>query len=88
MIIQSTRVFIASQFVKAQIEIEGNKIKGIYKYNEKPVDKAKRRKRIQKFHNYWNRRRGIKARRGYLQRRRKRRNPTSTCSKKGKKKII
>lgn len=38
MIIQSTRVFIASQFVKAQIEIVGEKIVGIYKYNEKPVD--------------------------------------------------
>ena len=46
MIIQSTRVFIASQFVKAQVEIEGTKIKGIYKYNEKPVDVDYGTKRI------------------------------------------
>ena len=46
MIIQSTRVFIASQFVKAQVEIEGTKIKHIYKYGEKPVDVDYGTKRI------------------------------------------
>jgi len=38
MIIQSKRVYIASQFMPAQIEIEGKKIIGIYKYDEKKVD--------------------------------------------------
>ena len=38
MIIQSTRVYIASTFTKAQVEIEGEKIVGIYPYNTKPVD--------------------------------------------------
>ena len=38
MIIQSTRVYIASQFVKAQVEIEGDKIVGIYPYNTKKAD--------------------------------------------------
>lgn len=39
MIIQSKRVYIASNLTEAQIEIENGKITGIYKYNEKPVDK-------------------------------------------------
>lgn len=38
MIIQSKRVWIAGQFVSAQVEIEGKKIKGIYNYGEKEVD--------------------------------------------------
>lgn len=39
MIIQSTRVYICSTLSKAQIEIEDGKIKGIYPYGTKPVDK-------------------------------------------------
>ena len=39
MIIQSKRVWIAEQFVPAQIEIKDNKISDIYEYNTKPVDK-------------------------------------------------
>jgi len=39
MIIQSKRVFIASSFMEAQVEIKDGKILGIYKYGEKPVDK-------------------------------------------------
>ena len=39
MIIQSKRVYIASNMVEAQIEFVDGKIVGIYKYNEKPVDK-------------------------------------------------
>ena len=39
MIIQSTRVYIASTLMPAQIEIEDGKIKAVYEYNEKPVDK-------------------------------------------------
>lgn len=38
MIIQSTRVWVASQFIKAQIEIVDGKIKAIYPYNLKTVD--------------------------------------------------
>lgn len=38
MIIQSKRVFIASQLMPAQVEIKDGKIAGIYKYGEKPVD--------------------------------------------------
>lgn len=38
MIIQSKRVWIAGQFVSAQVEIEGKKIQGIYNYGEKTVD--------------------------------------------------
>ena len=37
MIIQSKKVWIADQFVPAQIEIDDNKISNIYKYNEKTV---------------------------------------------------
>ena len=39
MIIQSTRVYIASTLMPAQIEIEDGKIKAVYEYNEKPADK-------------------------------------------------
>ena len=39
MIIQSKRVYIASTLIPAQIEIEGGKIKAIYNYGEKNVDK-------------------------------------------------
>ncbi len=35
MLIQSKRVWIANQFISAQIEIDDNKIINIYKYNEK-----------------------------------------------------
>ncbi|MGL4848845.1 MAG: N-acetylglucosamine-6-phosphate deacetylase [Clostridium sp.] len=35
MIIQSKRVWIGDQFIKAQIEVDDNKIVNIYKYNEK-----------------------------------------------------
>lgn len=35
MLIQSKRVWIAEQFIPAQIEIDDNKIVNIYKYNEK-----------------------------------------------------
>lgn len=38
MIIQSTKVWIGGQFLKAQIEIDGDKIKRIYNYGEKAVD--------------------------------------------------
>lgn len=38
MIIQSTNVWLASQFVEAQIEIEGQKIKRVYPYGTHPVD--------------------------------------------------
>ncbi len=38
MIIQSTRVWVASQFSAAQIEIVADKIKGIYAYGSKEVD--------------------------------------------------
>src|SRR5690554_1649691 len=39
MLIQSTRVWLADQFVAAQIEVEGTKINAIYPYNTKKVDK-------------------------------------------------
>ena len=39
MIIQSKRVYIASTLIPAQIEIEDGKIRAIYNYGEKPVDK-------------------------------------------------
>ena len=39
MIIQSKRVYIASTLIPAQIEIEEGKIKAIYNYGEKNVDK-------------------------------------------------
>lgn len=38
MIIQSKKVWIADQFIGAQIEIDGGKIVNIYDYGEKPVD--------------------------------------------------
>ena len=38
MIIQSTRVWIEEQWLAAQIEVEGKKIKGVYPYNTKIVD--------------------------------------------------
>lgn len=38
MIIQSKKVWIAGQFIPAQIEIEKDKIKGIYDYDTKAVD--------------------------------------------------
>ena len=38
MIIQSERVYIASSFMKAQVEIEDGKIIGVYAYGTKPVD--------------------------------------------------
>ena len=46
MIIQSTRVYIASAFTKAQIEIEGEKIVAIHPYNSKKVDIDYGNKRI------------------------------------------
>lgn len=39
MIIQSTKVWLASQFLPIQIELEGSKIKAIHSYNSKAVDK-------------------------------------------------
>ena len=38
MLIQSKKVWIADQFIPAQIEIDDNKISNIYEYNEKQVD--------------------------------------------------
>lgn len=38
MILQSKNVWIGSQFIACQIEIEGSKIKRIYPYQSKPVD--------------------------------------------------
>ncbi|MCF0113885.1 MAG: N-acetylglucosamine-6-phosphate deacetylase, partial [Erysipelotrichaceae bacterium] len=38
MIIQSKRVWIAGQFMEAQIEMTDKKITGIFSYGEKPVD--------------------------------------------------
>lgn len=38
MIIQSKKVWLADQFIGAQIEVEGGKIVNIYGYGEKPVD--------------------------------------------------
>ena len=46
MIIQSSRVYIASTLMPAQIEIEDGTIKAVYPYNEKPVDKDYGDKRI------------------------------------------
>lgn len=46
MIIQSKRVWIAGQFIKAQIEIENNKIKNILPYGTKEVDKDYLNQRI------------------------------------------
>ena len=46
MIIQSTRVYIASAFTKAQVEIEGEKIVAIHPYNSKKVDVDYGNKRI------------------------------------------
>lgn len=46
MIIQSKRVYIASLFIPAQIEIEDGKIIAINKYNEKSVDEDYGNKRI------------------------------------------
>ena len=39
MIIQSKRVWIANQFIEAQIEIKNGKIARVYSYNEKKYDK-------------------------------------------------
>ncbi|MCR5067927.1 MAG: N-acetylglucosamine-6-phosphate deacetylase [Erysipelotrichaceae bacterium] len=39
MIIQSKRVYIADTLIPAQLQIEGDKIVAVYRYNEKPVDK-------------------------------------------------
>lgn len=38
MIIQSKKVWVANQFIPAQIEVENNKITSIYAYGTKPVD--------------------------------------------------
>ena len=38
MIIQSKKVWLADQFVEAQIEIDGGKIVNLYEYGAKPVD--------------------------------------------------
>ena len=38
MLIQSKKVWIADQFIPAQIEVDDNKISNIYEYNEKEVD--------------------------------------------------
>ena len=46
MLIQSKRVWIADQFVPAQIEIDDNKIVNIYTYNEKEVNYDYGNKRI------------------------------------------
>ena len=39
MIIQSKKVWIAGQFIPAQIDVENDKIVGIYDYGEKTIDK-------------------------------------------------
>lgn len=39
MIIQSKKIWVSGCFIEGQIEIEGNKIKAIYKYDEKKADK-------------------------------------------------
>ena len=41
MIIQSKRVWIANQFMPAQIEVEDGKILGIYAYGKNKVDRIK-----------------------------------------------
>ena len=46
MIIQSTRVYIASAWMKAQVEIKDGKITGIYPYGSKKVNKDYGNKRI------------------------------------------
>ena len=46
MIIQSKRVYVASTFMEAQVEIEDGIIKGIYKYGEKTVDEDYGDKRV------------------------------------------
>ena len=46
MIIQSSRVYIASTLMPAQIEIKDGVIEAVYAYNEKPVDKDFGDKRI------------------------------------------
>lgn len=46
MILQSKRVWVLGQFIEAQIEIEGDKIKNILNYGAKPVDKDYGDKRI------------------------------------------
>lgn len=46
MIIQSKKVWISGQFIAAQVEIENDKIVGIYNYGTKPVDKDYEDKRI------------------------------------------
>lgn len=46
MIIQSEKVWIAGQFAKAQVEIEGTKIKGVYPFGTKSVDVDYGRQRI------------------------------------------
>lgn len=38
MIVQSRRVWIAGQFIPAQLEVEGEKIKAVLPYGSKPVD--------------------------------------------------
>lgn len=39
MIIQSKKVWLADQFVAAQVEMDGGKIVGIHAYDAKPVDR-------------------------------------------------
>ena len=46
MIIQSKKIWIADQFLPAQVEVEGGKIVSIGAYNEKPVDADYGDKRI------------------------------------------
>jgi N-acetylglucosamine-6-phosphate deacetylase len=46
MIIQSKRIWMADQFIAAQIEIEDSKIKNIFPYGTKPVDQDYGRNRI------------------------------------------
>ncbi|MGN1028736.1 MAG: N-acetylglucosamine-6-phosphate deacetylase, partial [Bacilli bacterium] len=46
MLIQSKKVWIADQFIPAQIEIDDNKIVNIYTYNEKEVNYDYGSKRI------------------------------------------
>ena len=38
MIIQSKRVWVANQFIPAQIEVNNGKIESIHPYDSKPVD--------------------------------------------------
>ena len=38
MIIQSKKIWLADQFIAGQIEIENEKIIGIYDYNDKKAD--------------------------------------------------